>query len=260
MAVAEVHGHDVDETDLHAVVLGILKHAQFRGRQAIRSHRERVVDLHRGVLGLEGGQGLIAPVVRCRVTQGGALDVEVQPGHAVGVDDVGIGGGQRGDRGAGLGDFAAGRPAEGDDDVAARRFERVYLRGECPYRVAVVLPLLGAARLRDQEGQRVVLDAGGTHVGGHVARVTVVDLQVGRRVMGGEARGRKGRSRARERRRDEPGRRDQRQRLGVSSHGGPPGPSWPCQPVYCRKILVKSRGCWLISEHAGRPLALPPHG
>jgi hypothetical protein len=31
-------------------------------------------------------------------------------------------------------------------------------------------------------------------------------------------------------------------------------------PAYFRKIFVKSSGCWLISEQAGRPLADPPHG
>jgi hypothetical protein len=32
------------------------------------------------------------------------------------------------------------------------------------------------------------------------------------------------------------------------------------QSAYWVNIFVKSSGDWLISEHSGRPLTLPPHG
>src|SRR6202044_1100509 len=87
---------------------------------------------------------------------------------------------------AGLRQLTAGLAAEGDHDVAAGGLKGTDLRGEGADSGAVVLPLRRAAGLRDEEGQRVVLQAGSGLVGGHVPGVRRVDLQVGGGEMGGE--------------------------------------------------------------------------
>ena len=77
------------------------------------------VDDQRRVGLLQLRDGLRAARVRVRVVDRRALDVEVDVGHAVGVDHGPVGGGELVDGGAGERQFRAGRAAEGDDDVAA---------------------------------------------------------------------------------------------------------------------------------------------
>ena len=91
------------------------------------------------------------------------------------------------------------------------------LRGEGADGVAAVLPLRRAAGLRDEEGQRVVLQAGRGQVGGHVPGVRRGDLQVGRGVVGG-----------------------QRHRRGLGGLGGLGGPGGRAGVLGCGSVLGSS--------------------
>src|SRR5690606_35156027 len=107
------------------------------------------------------GDGLRTAGVGRRVGQRPALDVEVDLGQLVGVDDLGVRRGEGVGRGAGGAQLRAGRTAEGDADVTALGAQRADLTGHgVAAEVADAAPLGGAAAAIGDEGEVVVLHAG----------------------------------------------------------------------------------------------------
>ena len=126
--LAVIHGHDVDHVDAHAVMLGALQHGEPAGDRGRSAAPAAVNDtLRSGLAACRPDDRLVAQGDRMLVLLRRTLDVEVDRVDVIAVDHRLVFGLQ--DRSAGRGQrrLLAGRAAERDGDVAARRLDRLHL-------------------------------------------------------------------------------------------------------------------------------------